>query len=261
MSSPDPLSLSPGWSTIEIGGRPADLFVPRDEPKQAALYLHGYTGETLRGNAVFTAEVERHRLLTVCPHGGKSWWLDVPTPEFPEQAPLAFLHERVIPWIEANTRFRTPNIGVFGIGMGGQGAIGLAYRFGRQYPVVAAISPAIDFHLLHGRGTILDQLFTSTEETRQHTPILHLHPLNWPEHQLFCCDPRDPQWLTGCERLASKLSSSGIPYESDFQTRAGATGWGWDYFEAQAAKVVEFIAERSERVLPVAPQTKPVSGE
>ena len=245
------LPASPGWSTLEIAGRAADLFIPSEGAKQAAVYLHGYTGETLKGNEAFTAELERRQLMTVCPHGGKSWWLDVPTPEFPDKAPLAFLAEDVVPWIEAATRFRRPNIGLFGIGMGGQGSIGLAYRFGRQFPVVAAISPAIDFHLLHGRGTVLDELFATSEETRQHTPILHLHPLNWPEHQLICCDPRDPQWFTGCERLASKLSSSGIPFETHFTTQAGATGWGWDYFNTQAARVVQFLAERCERVLPV----------
>ncbi len=92
-----------------------------------------------------------------------------------------------------------PNIGVFGIGMGGQGALGFAYRFGRHFRRRRRDLPAIDFHLLYGRGTILDSLFASAEETRQHTAILHLHPLNWPVNQLFCCDPRDPQWLAGAE--------------------------------------------------------------
>ncbi len=38
---------------------------------------------------------------------------------------------------------------------------------------------------------------------------------------------------------ASKLSSSGIPFQADLTTQAGATGWGWDYFDAQARAVAE----------------------
>jgi pimeloyl-ACP methyl ester carboxylesterase len=235
--------MTAGWTTLEIGGRRADLFVPAEPPVGAVLALHGYSGETLKASPRFTQELEQRRLWTVCPDGGRSWWLDVETPEFAGTTPMQHLLTQVVPWIEASTAFRRPNIGLLGIGMGGQGALNLAYRNGRSFAAVAAISPTIDFQKLHGKGTLLDEMFASAELVRQQTPILHLHPLNWPDKQFFCCDPRDPLWFESCERLASKLSSSGIPFESDLTTRAGQTGWGWDYFDAMALRATKFLAD------------------
>jgi S-formylglutathione hydrolase len=130
--------------------------------------------------------------------------------------------------------------------MGGQGALQLAYRHPREFPVVAAIAPAVDFHTWHGRGLPLDEMFPTRESARQETATLHVHPLNWPQHQLFVSDPADAEWFEGCERLASKLVSIGIPFERDLETSAG--GHTWEYFNAMAPRVIEFVAERLQRV-------------
>ena len=230
------------WREVLIGGRPADVLVPEGPPAGGAIFLHGYSGDRLSGSRAYVEALLRQSLLVVCPRGGRSWWLDRETPEFAGMSPMAHIVDEVLPWVEAEAAVARPAVGLFGIGMGGQGALNIAYRHGRDFAVVAAVSPAIDFQLLHGRGTILDELFESPEAARQETAILHLHPLNWPEHQLILCDPRDPQWHVGAERLCSKLSSSGIPFRADLTTQAGATGWGWDYFDAQAAAVAEFLA-------------------
>jgi S-formylglutathione hydrolase FrmB len=155
-----------------------------------------------------------------------------------------FLRERVVPYIGERWSVAPPHIGLLGISMGGQGALQLAYRYGREYPVVAAISPAVDFHNWHGRGLPLDEMFASKEAARQATATLQLHPLNWPRHQLLVCDPADADWFEGVERLASKLYSSGIPFERDFETTAG--GHSWDYFNQMAATAVGFLAEHLE---------------
>ena len=63
--------------------------------------------------------------------------------------------------------------------------------------------------------------------------------------EMLLCDPTDTEWFEGVERLASKLSSSGIPFEKDFDTRAG--GHSWDYFNYQGPAVVQFLAERLEK--------------
>lgn len=230
------------WREVMIGGRTADVLVPDGPPAGVAIFLHGYSGDRLSGSEAYVEALLRQSLLVVCPRGGRSWWLDRETPEFAGTTPMAHVVNEVLPWVEAEAGVARPAVGLFGIGMGGQGALNTAYRHGRDFAVVAAVSPAIDFQLIHGRGTILDELFESPEAARQETAILHLHPLNWPEHQLILCDPRDPQWHVGAERLCSKLSSSGIPFRADLTTQAGATGWGWDYFDAQAQAVAEFLA-------------------
>ena len=76
--------------------------------------------------------------------------------------------------------------------------------------------------------------------------ILNLHPLNWPRHMFFCCDPDDVDWYPGSDRLAMKLGSSGIMYECDLETRNG--GHSWEYFDHMAPKVVGFVAERLDQV-------------
>jgi pimeloyl-ACP methyl ester carboxylesterase len=236
--------IAGAWSQVQIAAKPADVYEPRGPVAdgRAVLHLHGHGLTTLKDNPVFSAELERHGLRVVCPHGQRSWWTDVVCREFdPEVAPLRFLREAVVPWIAERWDVRPPGIGLTGISMGGQGALQLAYRHAREFPVVAAISPAVDFHNWHGRGLPLDEMFPDREAARQATVILQLHPLSWPRHQLIVCDPADAEWFEGTERLAMKLSASGIPFESDFTTSRG--GHTWDYFNAMAAPVLGFVAE------------------
>ncbi len=233
------------WETVSIAGKPADVFTPPggESLGRAVLFLHGHSGQTLKGDPVFTPELARHRLPAVCPHGQRSWWLDFVCPEFDATVtPMSFLRERVVPWMGQQFQIAPPHIGLLGISMGGQGALQLAYRFPREFPVVAAISPAVDFHTMWGQGFPLDELFDNAEAARQQTATLHLHPLNWPPHQMFVCDPADSVWFDGAERLASKLSSMGIPFEADLETTAG--GHSWDYFRAMADRCLAFLTER-----------------
>ena len=124
--------------------------------------------------------------------------------------------------------------------MGGQGALQLAYRHARKFPTVVAISPKVDFETWWGHGTSLDTLFSDREAARQRTAILHLHPLNYPKHQLLLCDPADLYCFEAVLTLASKLSSTGIPFDQDFETSHG--GYGWSYANLMASRTIEFIA-------------------
>jgi pimeloyl-ACP methyl ester carboxylesterase len=236
------------WSIIDIAGKPADIYeppTPSVEPK-AILFLHGHGQERLANNAVFTEEFARHGLRVVCPAGKRSWWLDRVCTEFdPVITPMDYLRNSIVPFLETHWHIRPPGIGLLGVSMGGQGVLQLAYREARRFPVVAAISPAIDFHRVCGQGLPLDQMFSSAEEARQETATLKIHPLNWPKHQLMVCDPKDEHWFESSERLSLKLHSSGIPFESDLQTSAG--GHSWQYFNRMAAKVVKFLAEGLEQ--------------
>lgn len=242
------MSMDGTWSQIEIAGKQADVYEPRQpaEPGRVILHLHGHGQQTLADNPAFTAEFERRGLRVICPHGERSWWTDVVCSEFgPDVSPLQFLTDSVLPYIEQRWNVRPPAVGLTGNSMGGQGALQLAYRRPGEFPVVAAISPAIDFHNWYGQGLPLDEMFPNREAARQATAILQIHPLNWPRHQLLVCDPTDEEWFEGVERLAMKLSATGIPFESDLETRAG--GHSWDYFNAMAPRVVGFVAERLDR--------------
>ena len=151
-----------------------------------------------------------------------------------------------MPFIQQRWQVKTRQIGLTGISMGGQGVLQLAYRHAREFPVVAAISPAVDFHRWYGTGLPLDEMFDSQEHARQETVTLQIHPLNWPRHQLLTCDPVDVDWFEGVERLAMKLSSSGIAFESDLESSHG--GHSWEYFNHMAPRVIEFVARNLESV-------------
>jgi S-formylglutathione hydrolase FrmB len=234
------------WRTIQIDGKSADVFEPPDAvPERAVVFLHGHGGATLLGNEVYTAEFAKHKLRVICPHGGKSWWTPFISEEFDDQiSPIDFLLNNVADWIKDNWATVPPNIAIAGVSMGGQGAVQLSYRHARKYPAVVAISPIVDFDRLWGNGLPLDDIFDTQEAARQASPILHLHPLNWPRYQLICCDPADEYWFDGTQRLASKLYSTGIAFDSDFESTGG--GHTWEYFDSRAPKVVEFLAKSLE---------------
>lgn len=236
------------WSEVEIAGKKADVYEPREpsEPAGAVMHLHGHGLTTLKDNPVYSAELDRHGLRAICPHGARAWWLDLVCEEFdPQMTPLSFLTDHVVPFANERWGIRPPAIAVSGNSMGGQGALQLAFRRPREFPVVAAICPAVDFHKWHGQGLPLDEMFSSREAARQQTATLRLHPLNWPRHLLIVCDPTDVEWFEGAERLTMKMSASGIPYEADFETSHG--GHTWDYCNYMAPKVLEFIATALEK--------------
>jgi pimeloyl-ACP methyl ester carboxylesterase len=244
------------WQQVDIAGKPADVFYPdnRSPGNFAVLFLHGHGRITLNANQVYTAELNRRGMACVCPHGMRSWWGDRLCREFDARiTPVEYLRQSVLPWMAAELGAAPGAIALFGVSMGGQGALRLAYRHPQQFPVVAALAPVIDFHLLHGQGLPLDQMYANPESARQDTATLHINPLNWPRHQLLMCDPADAACFEGAQRLASKLSSSGIPFTSDLETSHG--GHSWRYFSHVAPKVMQFLAdalEQEARRLPVA---------
>jgi pimeloyl-ACP methyl ester carboxylesterase len=232
------------WQQRDAGGKQADVFQPAEWPevKTVVLFLHGHARITLRDNEVFTRELERYGMGAVCPDGKRCWWTDLVCPEFdPQLTPIDYLRNNVLEWLDCTWGVRPPAIALLGVSMGGQGALRLAYWYPQLFPVVAALSPTIDYQNLYGKGLPLDDLYPDREAARQDTVTLQLHPLNWPRHQLLTCDPTDTEWFDGVERLASKLSSTGIPFDSDLTTRHG--GHSWDYFNFIAPAVMKFLHE------------------
>ena len=243
-AAPSDETLLSRWSTEQVDGRRVDIFPgdPEHPPEGCVLFLHGHGRVLLNENAVFTRLFHQHRLAAVCPDGGRSWWLDVACQEFHESlTPHQWLIETIVPLIESRFNLQPPRIALLGVSMGGQGALQFAFRHSFKFPVVAAISPAVDFHQLYGSGIPLDQMFPDVESARQATVVLNLHPLAWPRHQYFCCDPADTEWFDGVARLGMKLSSSGILHERDLTTTGG--GHSWDYFNRMAEPAIRHIAE------------------
>lgn len=238
------------WSEIELDGHRCRLFEPTSPSPHnyAVVYLHCSQGASLRGYPAFTREFNRHGLRVIEPVTGQSWWTDRIWPDFdPNISAEAYILERVVPFIADRWGAKPPRLGLLGVSMGGQGALRMAYKYPNIFPTVAAISPAIDFQkrIVEGVDPGLDFMYRDAEEARQDSALLHIHPLNWPRNQFFCCDPTDLRWHDSVDRLRMKLWSLGVPFEYDLETEAG--GHSFEYASHMAERAVGFIAKRLEQ--------------
>jgi S-formylglutathione hydrolase len=230
------------WSTVDIAGKPADVYDPpgSNRPRFGVLHLHGVGLETLRDRPAFTRWFDELKLACICPHGQRSWWADCICAEFDATVtPERYLLDHVVTFFRQRWGLAPRALAVQGISMGGQGALRLAFKHPQLFPVAAAISAAVDYHEWYGQGTPLDEMYDSKEQCRQDTAPLHVHPTHDPPHLFFCIDPDDDRWYRGNDRLHEKLTALGIPHEIDFTTRAG--GHSWDYFNHMAERVERFV--------------------
>ena len=234
--------MSAGWTAVEIAAKKADVFDPPGGTRArfGVLFFHGHGLETLVDRLSYTRVLAELKLACVCPHGQHSWWGDRVCAEFdPRLTPEKYLLNDVLPFLEARWDLKPPAIGLLGISMGGQGALRLAFKHPRLFPVAAGISSALDYHDLYGQGSTIDGMYDSKEQCRQDTALMHVPPSGYPPHLFFCVDPADARWFRGNDRLHEKLSALGIPHEVDFTTRAG--GHSWDYFNHMADRALRFV--------------------
>lgn len=239
----------PGWSEIEIAGHPCDLFEPAQPNPHGyvLIYLHGVHLQRLTDKSEFCRLFRQHGLPVIAPMTQRSWWTDRICPEFdPELTAEQHLLQNVLPYVKQRWGAESPKIGLWGTSMGGQGALRLAYKYPGLFPVTAAISPAIDFQYRWEDGDeVLQQMYPDPESARQETALLYIHPLNWPRHQFFCCDPEDTRWWDGADRLRMKLASLGVPFQCDLETSGG--GHGFEYYNRMAEQSIGFLVDRLER--------------
>ena len=237
------------WSQTELAGHGVHAYEPPEpsEHRYTVVYLHGVDQGHLSDHRAFCREFDRHGLRVVAPITGESWWTDRICPAFdPEVTAERHLVDRVVPMIADRFGAEPPRIALLGTSMGGQGALRLAFKRPSMFPVVAAISPAIDFQSRWEEGDPpLRAMYANAEAARQDTATLHVHPLGWVRHLWFCCDPTDTRWYESSDRLQMKLGSMGIPFESDLETEAG--GHGFSYYNAMAERAIGFIANGLER--------------
>lgn len=254
MPAPAPLPPPPraGWFVADLAGHPCEFHAPSDPlPGRAAVYLHGVRERWLQELPGLREAIESARLPVVAPRTGRSWWLDRVVPSFdPTTTPERHVLEQVVPEVATRFGVAPPGIALIGAGMGGQGALRLAYRHPNVFPIAAAISPAIDFHTgmreshLRTDGELYDtlhDLYGDAERARQDTAILHIHPLNWPRHQFFACDAADEHWYDGSVRLQSKLAALGIPHLARLEPLGDPSG---AYEDRIAADAIAFVLER-----------------
>ncbi len=236
------------WTLEKIADKPADVFEPEmaGRPRFGMLFLHPLGLETLANNRTYTNLFAARKIPCVCPHVGRSWWTDRACNEFdPHLTPEAHLLKNVLPFFEQRWNLKPRSIGVFGISMGGQGALRLAFRHPQIFPVAAGIASAIDFHELYDEGGPLAEMYDSKEQARQDTALMHIHPYQYPPHLFFCIDPNDHPWYRGNDRLHEKLNALGVPHTHDLTTEAG--GHSWAYFDQMAEPTLRFLTEGLEK--------------
>ncbi len=236
------------WTCHTISGKSAEIYdLPASaKPRFGVLFLHDAGSNTLVDKPAFTRLFDELKLVCVCPHGQLSWWADRVCTEFdPQVTPERYLLQSIVPFFGQRWSLAPRAIGLLGISMGGQGALRLAFKHPDLFPVVAAISPAIEYHELYGQGTLIDEMYDSKEQCRQDTVPMHIHPSRFPPHIYYCIDPADAAWSRGNDRLHEKLSALGVPHQLDMSTQAG--GHSWDYFNHMAERVVRFIYQGLEQ--------------
>lgn len=231
------------WTEAQVAGHLCDIYEPPQPREQTyvLIYLHGVHLARLCDKSEFCAQFDRFGFRVIAPFAGATWWSDRRCPAFDERFTAeTFVRQHVMQFIEQKWEVTPPKVGVFGTSMGGQGALRLAYKYPDVFPVTAAISPAIDYQIRYREGDeIIRAMYADEEDVRQDTATLHIHPLNWPRHQFFCCDPNDLRWIESVERLQMKLYSLGVPHQYDVETAAG--GHGFDYYNDMAPRVMEFL--------------------
>jgi pimeloyl-ACP methyl ester carboxylesterase len=237
------------WTETSLAGHICDVFEPTGPSPHGfvVLYLHGVHLNRLVDKPAFTEEFERHGLRVFAPMTARSWWTNKICAEFdPQLTAERHVLDNVLPHLAERWNAAPPRIGLLGTSMGGQGALRFAYKYPNLFPVAAALSPAVDYQLRFDDGdATLPLMYPDKEAARQDTAILHVHPLNWPRHQFFCCDPADYRWFDSADRLRMKLYSLGVPHECDLETTGG--GHGFEYYNRMAPKAIGFVAERLER--------------
>lgn len=242
------MSTAGTWSEINVASHACEVYEPPEPGPHGftVIYLHGVHQGSLRDKEAFARTFDRHGLRVICPRTARSWWTDKICEEFDSEITAErYVVDEVLGWLAREWNAAPPAIALLGTSMGGQGALRLAFKHPDRFPVAAAISPAIDYHLRMDEGDeTLPLMYADREAARQDTATLHVHPLNWPRHVWFACDPTDLRWHESAERLRMKMSALGVPHLCDLETSGG--GHGFDYYNRMADTALDFIATRLE---------------
>lgn len=210
------------WETLELSGHLIEVYTPPTihslEP--ALLYLHDLDGDMPLKQTALTQQLAKAGLRVIAPHGGACWWTDRICNEFDDSVSAEeYLLSTVLDYAQEQWGIRSPRIGLLGLGMGGQGALRLAFKYASRFPVVAAVRPFIDHYRRWEEFPPLAQMYRDPEQVRQHSATLYVHPLNPPSQIWFCCAPNEElDWFESADRLQMKLASSSVRHQCDLET-------------------------------------------
>lgn len=236
------------WTESEVAGHTCHLFQPNSPSPHGytVLYLQGLRSGRLKYQTGIVDQMANQGLRIIEPEGDFSWWVDRISPRFDaELSGERYIVDHIVPFLESHWQCKPPQIALLGPSMGGQGALRMAYKYPNIFPITVGVYPSIDFQKKIEEGDKnLSAMYDDAEAARQDTATLHIHPLNWPRHQFFCCDPADVRWHDSADRLHMKLYSLGVPHQLDLETTAG--GHTWQYFEHMMPKITEFLMEAFE---------------
>lgn len=215
------------WVAIVLHDMPDKPAAGRTEPARGPDETAATPADPPTDVRLWAAALVSRGAAVLAPWTGASWWTDggVFAPPLATEACVEpLVTTKLLTLAAERYGAEPPRIALAGSGMGGHGALRLAYRFPQKFAAVAAWRPSIDSYRLletappnHPAVARLRQLYGDPERARQDSATLHIHPLNWPRHQRFDCPPTDNHH-EGADRLAMKLMSLGVPHESDLET-------------------------------------------
>jgi S-formylglutathione hydrolase FrmB len=120
-----------------------DSYSGENDSLPVILLLHGYGGsyKSWSSKTNLVQQADEFNFIIVCPDGNRnSWYLD--SPMEPESQYKTFFINELIPWIKNN--FRTNQMGITGLSMGGHGAFYLAINHPELFDVVSGMSAGVD---------------------------------------------------------------------------------------------------------------------
>ena len=212
----DPTHAAGEWVGGEIARVRCRRFLPPNPQPGGIVWLADFDGLTPEASPAWTGELARRGVAAICPLAGPTWWLDRPDPGFTgDDSGTGVTAWRWLKDELAPAAADALGVPVCWAGAGAGGAAAVRAGFGlRNTPAVWALAPAVNLEAVYGRGSTLDALFPAAEAARTAGVLTAVNALARPRKLRIACDPGEI-WFPGCELLADKLASGGVPHEFD----------------------------------------------
>lgn len=205
------------WETIEVESHLIELLRLTDaSPRFSLLFLPDLDLRTPRQEPFLHDWFVRQRIACACPSIPDCWWSNRIDPESvnPYSAET-FLLDHLLQTVFGSI----PSLGILGIGSGGQGAIRIGLKHSTRFPIAAGIDAALDHYEQFGTGTSLDRIYSSREQCRQDSAVLHVHPSRQPRHLFLGVDSIRHPAYRGNDRLHEKLNALGVSHRFEVAPR------------------------------------------
>jgi S-formylglutathione hydrolase FrmB len=123
-----------------------DTYGDKNDSLPVILLLHGNGGDYKNWSSKtdLGQRTDEYNFIIVCPDGSQnSWYMDSPLDSSSQYE--TFIINELIPWINKN--FRSNQMGITGLSMGGHGAFYLAIRHPELFDAVSGMSSGVDLTL------------------------------------------------------------------------------------------------------------------